>query len=698
MKKNGDRTMNKNTFTAGLKERIMNTIRVCMASMVCIGVVGFLASSAEAAIVVTPDHIVSGTPVGTLVVIDVPTPTVFPNTGGGDSTWVGDPDVIATVADNGFQIVAGAGIQSEKYGDSNWEPDGTPFGESKNWAFYRYTIVHFNFNLADCGIDLPDGSVINAIYTTWDTRGDTAYYTYTEGAATDTASFSFGTAPADDLVLSWTDDIAFTRNGNFEQIFSGPITVEGGDGFILRQERRPNTAHLDAVILDVTLPKAGAPALAALSPADEASNIALNSDLVATFDEPITLTGSGSVTIRNLTLGSDITITLPDTQVTAAGTQVTINPTANLNTSTAYAVWISNNAVEDLGGEDFAGIGDDITWNFITTADGIPPTILSMIPADDSIDAAPCANLSVTFSEDVALGGSGSITIRNLTLASDDVISLPDTQVSVSGTDLTIDPALHLDGGTDYAVQISADAILDLNGNSFAGIADDVTWNFITADPPAGGYLVTPDHIVTNTYEVVGTLLAVDVPYVTVSPTYGGPDWPEDADDGFIAPLAASDGIRESNGTSRWEPDGTLLSEGLAYYTYGNGPAPGVIWKFGLPDGAVINAVYATWNTRGSDGITYQYTEGTASGSIVRQTGGAAPVGDLVLSWTDSAAGSHQGEIERIFTGPITVEGGDGFSLWGTDNVGNAAHIDAVILDVSGLVPDPPSGTVIFVK
>ena len=132
-----------------------------------------LVASANAAIEVTPDHVVSGTVTGKLIVIDVPTPTVFPYLGDdGDSNWTNDANVIATVADNGFQIIAGAGIQSEEYGDSNWEPDGTPFGQSKNWSGWSGTTVHFNFNLADSGIHLPDGAVINAIYTTWDTRKD----------------------------------------------------------------------------------------------------------------------------------------------------------------------------------------------------------------------------------------------------------------------------------------------------------------------------------------------------------------------------------------------------------------------------------------------------------------------------------------------------------------------------------------------
>jgi len=113
------------------KQKLLTLLAVTMAVV--------LAASANAAIEVTPDHVVSGTVTGKLIVIDVPTPTpesfaLGPYLGDdGDSNWTDEAaGVIATVADNGFQIIVGDGIQSEEYGDSNWEPDGTPFGQSKN--------------------------------------------------------------------------------------------------------------------------------------------------------------------------------------------------------------------------------------------------------------------------------------------------------------------------------------------------------------------------------------------------------------------------------------------------------------------------------------------------------------------------------------------------------------------------------------
>ena len=213
--------------------------------------------------------------------------------------------------------------------------------------------------------------------------------------------------------------------------------------------------------------------------------------------------------------------------------------------------------------------------------------------------------------------------------------------------------------------------------------------------------IIDPARVVTG--DVTGALVVIDVPFVRFNPTFGGPAWTDAADSGFTTLSAedggADDGIREPmNGTSPWEPDGTPLAEAKCFFTFGNGPAPSVTWNFNLadsgidlPDGAVINAIFATWLTRNVDGITYEFTEGAASGSTVRQRSGAAPEDDLVLRWIDADSAEHTGNFEKIFDGPITVTGGDGFTLWGTDNIANAAHIDAVVLDVTGAVAVDPA-------
>lgn len=238
-------------------------------------------------------------------------------------------------------------------------------------------------------------------------------------------------------------------------------------------------------------------------------------------------------------------------------------------------------------------------------------------------------------------------------------------------TDVCCEPPSGKDTNTVVDANTDADTSTtpETDTNTDADTVTDMT--------PQWPSEVTPDHIASGV--VSGTLLAIDVPYVPALPATGGPDWPGTADDGFTT---VNSPLREvGNETSPWEPDGTPLREAKGYRVYG-GDNPSAKYVFGLPDGTVINAVYATWNTRTRDGCTYSYAEGPASdfAGIMQDV---EPADSLVLSWTDNVSVVREGNFQRLFIGPITVEGGDGFELWAWDNLGNAANVDAIALDVS---------------
>ena len=210
-----------------------------------------------------PEHVIQGTVTGTLIAIDVPTlalPQNFtPDLPGGPIWVTGTPaGTIAHDADNGFYVQTTVGDDYTTRGPHNrapWEPDGTPLAEGGHYGAYNGADpeVSYLFNLADSGIDIPDGAVINAVYTTWNTRGvDNADYSFAEGMDSGMVNVQFRTAPIDDLVLRWFDDSGTGHDANFQRIIEGPITVAGGDGFKLEVFRQPNTAHIDAVVIDVT--------------------------------------------------------------------------------------------------------------------------------------------------------------------------------------------------------------------------------------------------------------------------------------------------------------------------------------------------------------------------------------------------------------------------------------------------------------
>ena len=245
-----------------------------------------------------------------------------------------------------------------------------------------------------------------------------------------------------------------------------------------------------ATAADITPPTASS-----FTPADNATGVAVAANLVVNFSEAIQK-GTGNLVIKKLSDNSVVeTIAVTAANVTVSGTQLTINPTADLGQGTDYYVEIANGAIKDIAGNNYAGITGNSTWNFKTVAptDITPPTASSFTPADNAIGVAVGANLVVNFSEAIQKG-TGNLVIKKLSDNSVvETIAVTAANVTVSGTQLTINPTADLGQGTDYYVEIANGAIKDIAGNNYAGITGNSTWNFKTAT--AGGLLqtITPD-------------------------------------------------------------------------------------------------------------------------------------------------------------------------------------------------------------
>lgn len=97
------------------------------------------------------------------------------------------------------------------------------------------------------------------------------------------------------------------------------------------------------------------PTVSKISPSASATDVAVASDIVITFSEPIAL-GTGAFTIKDSTGAVFATFTAANTSnLTVSGNTVTINPTADLAFGTGYRVDIGTGAVKDLAGNNFNG-------------------------------------------------------------------------------------------------------------------------------------------------------------------------------------------------------------------------------------------------------------------------------------------------------------------------------------------------------
>lgn len=129
---------------------------------------------------------------------------------------------------------------------------------------------------------------------------------------------------------------------------------------------------------------------------------------------------------------------------------------------------------------------------FATSAQGTP-LLSGRSPADNSLNIPYNSNIVATFNENI-VAGAGTITLNNLTNpARSRTITVSDTtQVTISGSVLTIDPIIPLDADTDYAVQFATTAVQNISNVPYAGIPEtDVTsWNFRTGAPSVVDILV----------------------------------------------------------------------------------------------------------------------------------------------------------------------------------------------------------------
>ena len=108
-----------------------------------------------------------------------------------------------------------------------------------------------------------------------------------------------------------------------------------------------------------------APSLSSSSPADNATAVAGNSNIVLNFSEAVDAE-SGNITIKKTSDNSTIeTIAVGSGQVTGSGTtQITINPSVTLASSTEYYVQIAATAFDDSSSNSYAGISDTTSLSF----------------------------------------------------------------------------------------------------------------------------------------------------------------------------------------------------------------------------------------------------------------------------------------------------------------------------------------------
>ncbi|MCH7733382.1 MAG: Ig-like domain-containing protein, partial [Candidatus Marinimicrobia bacterium] len=127
------------------------------------------------------------------------------------------------------------------------------------------------------------------------------------------------------------------------------------------------------------------PVVVTFSPADNATGVGVNDNMILTFDEVVDVE-TGNITLKK-TVGDVLVeaMAVGSANVTGTGTTtITIDPTANLESQIEYYVLIDATAFDDPAGNSYAGITSTTAWSF-TAADVTAPTFAATYPKSSNV-------------------------------------------------------------------------------------------------------------------------------------------------------------------------------------------------------------------------------------------------------------------------------------------------------------------------
>ena len=221
-----------------------------------------------------------------------------------------------------------------------------------------------------------------------------------------------------------------------------------------------DAAGLKLAATNWTFTTAGpAPTVTGRTPAADATNVLVNSDVTATFSEPVNGTSDTTMKLTN-PAGDTISAAVSYSNGTA-----TLNPNANLAAGTRYTVSLTDGITDNSGNKLEA-----TTWSFTTDA---APTVTGWTPASEAKNVKISDNVTAKFSETVTGVGNGTMTLAT---SSGATVS---ATVSYSNGTATLNPNANLALNTRYTAKLT-NGIKDLGGNALTAM----TWSFTTDAAP----------------------------------------------------------------------------------------------------------------------------------------------------------------------------------------------------------------------
>lgn len=201
------------------------------------------------------------------------------------------------------------------------------------------------------------------------------------------------------------------------------------------------------------------PTVSDVSPNDNATSTAIDTEPSATFEKAIT-TSSLVFTVKDASGQLVAGQVGYDTETRKA----TFSPAAPLAPDAAYTASV---AASSASGVAMAGAKN---WSF-TTADTVPPIVVSTAPADAANDVPVAATVQATFAKPV---NAASVALSVMTGGGQSVAGA--TAYDSGTRRATFTPTSPLAGGTTFTASLTAKSVDDVD------MADPEIWSFTTAD------------------------------------------------------------------------------------------------------------------------------------------------------------------------------------------------------------------------
>jgi Ca2+-binding RTX toxin-like protein len=197
------------------------------------------------------------------------------------------------------------------------------------------------------------------------------------------------------------------------------------------------------------------PTVSTFGPRYNALSVPVNSNLIVNFSENIQK-GNGNIIIKRV--ADDLileTIPVTNSNVTINGSRLIINPTNNFPRAKDCYVEIANTAIQDLAGNNYAGITGKTTWNFQTApinGTAGADTLLGTATADVINGLAGNDRIAGRAGNDQINGGAGNDTLTG-GLGADRFIY--NTNAAFTRTSVGVDTI------TDFAIGQNDKIVLD---------------------------------------------------------------------------------------------------------------------------------------------------------------------------------------------------------------------------------------------